>query len=159
MKRFIAKMFIAIAALALAGCGATTNPFISKENTSTVYRSGQQLTRVQYATVVQVRDIQIAQSPVLGQRVGATVGTVSGYAIGRQLSKKPAAQAILAGLGGAIGSQIGKQATETAQGQEIVVEMENKRVYVVAQASTDGVRFRSGDKVMVIGNGRIAPVQ
>lgn len=158
MKQFIINVFIAATAFMLVGCGATTNPFHSTSNTSTVYSSGQKLTNVKFATVVQVRDVRVAQSPVLGQRVGAASAGAIGYAVSRKLTSNRTAQVAIAGLIGTIGAEAGKQAASTVPGQEIVVLMENKRVYVVAQASTDGVFFRPGDKVMVVGGGRIAPV-
>lgn len=160
MKRFITSAIIAITAAFLVGCGATTNAFVSKENASTSYKSAQRLTRVKLATVVQVRNVRIAKSAALGQRAGASAGAVMGYALARKLSSKRLAQATFAGLAGAIGAELGKQGFNSSPGQEIVVEMDNdKRVYAVAQASTDGVIFRAGQKVMVIGNGRIAPLQ
>lgn len=157
--RFFALIIVAMTSL-LAGCNATTNPFISQQGSSTAYMEAQRPERVVLGTIISVRRVRLIDQPAsVAQRTGAVVGGVLGLVVGKGVSRQPTVQALMAGLSGAIGAEVGKQAAGTVWGQELVVKPEQGEVFAVAQSSVDGVRFKRGQKVMVLGSGRVAPLE
>lgn len=174
MFKQIAKIVAVVAAAAfMVGCAApggmkggtvlTTN-----QNTSSAYRQAQQPQNVEEGVVVMVRDIVMIDQPAsMGQKLGASLGGVAGLLTGKAFSKNHAVQAGLAGLGGMLGAEYGKQATGNVKGQEIIIELpavktgweqRPARKIAIAQSSADGVVFRKGQRVIVIGGGRVAPM-
>lgn len=166
MKSII-TMFAMAAAAFLTGCASNPSFVTSPAGTSTAYRQAQRAEQVQIGKVISVRTIEMIDQPAaMGQKIGGTIGAVVGLLLGKELSEKVALQATTAGLGGMLGAEYGKQKTGRILGQEIVIQLEstsrwqnNGKTIAVAQSSADGTIFRRGQKVMLIGNGRVAPLQ
>jgi outer membrane lipoprotein SlyB len=127
--------------------------------TSTGYKGGyQQQSTVTLAEVVSVRDVVLTgETSQTGQLVGQGIGGTLGALIG-QTSKNYAITGIVSTFstiaGGLIGSGIGSD----QPAQEIILRMADSRTVSVTQSVSDGVRFSRGQPVMVIGNGRVAPL-
>lgn len=144
------------AALFLGGCVAT-NPLISQDSTSTAYQSAQVPQQVKLGQVISVREVQILNRPAhLAQYTGGSLGAVFGHAVSKKITSNQSARLLLSGLSGAMGAAVGKQMASTVPGQEVVIKLDDSRVVAISQSSADGVRFRTGERVMVIGQGRVA---
>jgi len=153
--RFIAIAIIAITSI-LGGCAS--NPYVSQRGTSTGYEMGQQRQAVQLGTVLSVRDVQMVNQPsVLGERTGATLAGLVGFALSKEMTKNLAAQVAVGALSGSVGMEVGRQMTGTVSGQEMVIKADSGEVFSIAQSSADGARFTSGQRVMMVGGGRVAP--
>jgi outer membrane lipoprotein SlyB len=123
---------------------------------SSTWNQYQQRNVVETAVVIQVRDVKISTerpgavasvaAPALGGIFGAALGRNAGWQV----------QAATAGIGAAVGTQVAKAMAQEA-GQEIVLKLASGSVIAVSQSVADGVRFVAGQKVVIIGNGRIVP--
>ncbi|WP_234265167.1 hypothetical protein [Hydrogenophaga sp. NFH-34] len=169
-KQITRVLALAFAAVLMVGCaapnGSAPRPSIltSAQGTSTAYKAAQQMQRVEEGVVISVRDITMIDQPAsMGQKLGGTLGGAAGYFSGKQFTKNKTVQAVLAGLGGMVGAEYGKQATGTVDGQEIVIRIDGSkyqpsRTVAIAQSSADGVRFHKNQRVLIIGQGRVAPL-
>lgn len=169
MKNRALMIVFAVVSLFLTGC-AGQNMLVSQAGTSTAYKTAQMPQKVQTGTVLTVRKVALINQPAsLSKRLGATVGAGLGSVIGNKISSKTWARVATAGLGGLLGAEIGDQAAGTVPAQEIIVVLDSEngsknslqghgRKVAITQSIGDGVVVRPGQKVMVIGGGRVAPL-
>lgn len=148
------------AALFLGGCTATGSLFVSKQGTSTAYTTAQKPQSVRFGVILSVRDIELVdQTATAATTVGGGAGAVAGYGVGSLAGMSKTGRLLVAGVSALAGGFVGKSLASTYAGQEIVVQLEGgKGVIAIAQSSVDGVRFSLGQRVMVIGGGRVAPL-
>lgn len=147
-----------IFALALAFVLSASSSFTYAQ-TSSAYQYAQQAVQVQTGRVLQVRDVQLDASTT-AKTVGGVLGGALGAVLGNKVGQRSNNGFILtAALGtmGATGGAIAASSLAKDAAQEIVIQMDDNRVFAVAQATSDGVRFYAGQKVFVM-NGRIAPL-
>lgn len=113
---------------------------------------------VEYATVVSVRKVILHKQPAaMAQRLGAAAGLFTGLIIGREISETPIVQGAVAGISGALASEVAKHMAAKIESQEIVIKIDqSNKVVSIVQSSADGVLFKPGQKVMLIGKTRIA---
>lgn len=130
----------------------------AKAQTSTRYNGGfQQQSSVVKARVVYVRDVVLREETsqvgqVIGQALGGTLGALLG-----QRSGNYAVGALGATVGAIAGGAIVSRVGSSSDAQEIIVAFEDGRTSAITQSVADGVRFIAGQKVMIIGAGRVAP--
>lgn len=154
--RFFALFIIAASAL-MGGCA--TNPFITQEGTSTGYRFAQLPQTVVLGNVVSVRDAKLVNQPSgLGERTGALLGGLLGLSAAHSRTDREPILALAGGIGAFIGMEAGKQLSSNVAAQELVIRTDAGAVLSVVQSSADGVRFKGGQRVMLLGGGRVAPV-
>lgn len=164
MTHTIKIILLALAAL-MTGCSATTggNIFQSPVGNSTVYTSTQKTQSVRTGEVLSVRPVQIVNQPAaLAKKVGGALGGLLGIAVGDTLGGN-AAKAVGGLIGSAVGVEVGNQAASQMPGQEIIVRLDGEKyaaakTVAITQAVADGVVLRAGQKVMIIGQGRVAPM-
>jgi outer membrane lipoprotein SlyB len=127
------------------------------EGTSTGYGTYQQPQQVQKATVLSVRDVQLsAQTQGFGANMlGTAIGGALGGVIGRK-SNDFTVMAVTTTIGAAVGNHVASGSTVRAA-QEIVYQVDGQQPQAVTQSLADGVRFAPGQRVILIGGGRIAP--
>lgn len=131
---------------------------------STGYNQYQEPITVKRAIVLGVRDVQLTTqgtqqqgSPNVQQVLGGALGGVIGGLLGRK-SGDYTIMAATASLGTMVGAVVTAAPTVRAA-QEIVYLVEGAQSPVaITQAVADGVRFAQGQQVMVLGQGRIAPM-
>jgi outer membrane lipoprotein SlyB len=150
-------MFSKFATLVLI-CFAFTAHAQSWQGTSTGYGQFQQPQQVQKATVLSVRDVQLS-SPAQGfgtaSMLGTTIGGALGGMIGRQ-SNDFAVMAVTTTIGAALGNHVAS-GSAVREAQEIIYQVDGQSPQAVTQSIADGVRFAPGQRVILIGVGRIAP--
>lgn len=128
------------------------------EGASTGYGNAQQPAAVQKATVLAVRDVKLAvQNSGFGSNMmGTLIGGAVGGIVGRQ-SNDFNVMAIATTLGSAIGNHVAN-GPSVREAQEVIVQMDGSgNTFAITQNLADGVRFAPGQKVIIIGGGRIAP--
>lgn len=134
--------------------------FASNANaqTSTLYKGGyQQQSTVVKGEIIAVRDVSLntnegGSSQIVGQLLGGAVGALLG-----QKSNNYAVTGIAGTLGTVLGGHIGNSIGNNQVAQELIVRFEDGKISAITQSATDGLRFGIGQKVMVIGQGRVAP--
>lgn len=156
-----------VVALALGGC--TTLPTAINgvmQNSANRYTQpqAQQAVRVRLGTVIAVRRVDIAATPLqvgTGSGVGAALGALAGRLIGDGKGKT-AAQVAGAIGGGIAGNKIAAGAFKQP-GLAITIELDDKTAIEVTQAAD--VQVSAGQRVQVIGSGygadpvRVIPLQ
>lgn len=150
-----------LAALFLGGCSATGgSPLMTKQGSSSAYSHAQSPQAVRFATILSVRDIELIDQPgSSASLLGAGVGGVAGYGVATLAEASSKVRALVASIGALGGAVAGKAAVATVPGQEIVVKLQpSGETIAVAQSTVDGIRFKRGQSVMLIGRGRIAPI-
>lgn len=129
------------------------------EGTSTGYGTYQQPQQVQKATVLSVRDVQLSvQTQTFGaaNMLGTAIGGALGGVIGRK-SNDFTVMAVTTTIGAAVGNHVASGPT-VRQAQEIIYQVDGQQQpQAVTQSLADGVRFAAGQRVILIGGGRIAP--
>lgn len=162
MKR-IAVILAVVVSVALGGCMATVpqNQQKSAQTYERVDNLGAGYARE--ATVVAVRQVQVAASSNSG-RTGTTVGAALGGLAGAAATKRSdgytrAAATIVGGvLGSAIGNAVSRD--EPQVGHEIIARTPNGQLVTVVQ--TEGVAPLIGQRVYLVGMGRntrVVPAQ
>lgn len=144
-KLFLASLTISTALLS----GCAPSPY-----SGNVYSGSQANTaqRTSYGTVVSVRPVKIdgdRGTINTGTVVGAALGGIAGNAFGHGLGRV-ATTAGGAVVGGLAGNAIQNKAT-SADGQEIVVRLNDGSEITVAQGTDE--RFSVGQRVKVVGSG------
>jgi len=115
-----------------------------------------------YGRVIYVREVTIQgtdSAKYAGTAIGAVVGAAVGSASGGSSSTKVLKSTVLGSAGGIAGSYIGDKVS-SEKAQEIIVDHGNNQITTVVQSVEDGVYFKVGDQVMIIGIGgktRVAP--
>ena len=140
-----------------------SSAFCASAQTSTAYSNYQQQSSVQIATVIGVRDVSLAvkSNDSTNQAIGTSVGGLLGGLLGAMAANgsSPAAgmatTGVFAIVGGAMGNKFASSGSEQ-EAQEVIIQNGNNMV-AITQSVKDGVRFAVGQKVMIIGGGRIAP--
>ena len=152
---FFFVMFLIAAAFAIS---VLISPH-AQAQTSTGYKGGyQQQSSVTLAEVISVRDVVLTgETSQTGQLVGQGIGGTLGALIG-QRSQNYAITGIVSTFSTIAGGLIGSGVGSDQAAQEIVLRMADSRTVAVTQSVSDGVRFTRGQHVMVIGNGRVAPL-
>lgn len=137
------KLGISIFAVAfiLTACASNISP-----NTYSVGNVGQ-VNRTIAATVISVREVDIAGTTGTGGAVGASAGAVAGSSIGSN-----ARDNLLGAIGGAVAGGIAGSAVEGGatkqKGLEYVVETENGNLMTIVQGVEP--KFAEGQKVLVL---------
>lgn len=109
---------------------------------------------VQHGVVIQVREVKIGAQPGAGIQ-GAIAGAPIGVLVSQLLRNKSVATQI--GVGAAVttaGAAIGNLAS-SSRGLQAIVRLDNGNVVSVAQPMEQGNPILPGDKVLLIGNGRL----
>lgn len=125
---------------------------------SSIYNGGfQQQSSVIKGQIVAVRDVELntqtgGKSEIVGQLLGGAVGALLG-----QKSNSFTVAGIAGTLGSVAGGQIASSFGNNQKAQELIVQFEDGKVAAITQSSTDGLRFGVGQRVMVIGQGRVIP--
>lgn len=138
------KIFTILVAaiIALAGCANNTSP-----NTYSVGSVGQ-VNRSISATVISVREVNVAGTTGVGGAAGTATGAVLGSSIGGNDGRSNIVGAIGgAVIGGIAGAAIEANATKQ-KALEYVVETENGNLMTIVQGK-DAV-FAEGQKVLVL---------
>lgn len=138
MKCLLALGFAAM----LAGCASS-----QKQN---VYQSGQvqQSMKVDIATVIAVREVEIEARP---QGVGSTAGATAGAAAATNLDTRHGLVAGIAGavIGGVVGT-MAEKAANSKSGVELVYRVDGGKDTEALVQEKDGVEYRAGDRVRLI---------
>lgn len=152
--RFIAFFIISVSSF----FAVTAHAFQQGDGTSTGYGMAQQRQTVQAGVVLSTRNVTLnTGGSVLGERVGASLGGILGFALAKEMTGNIAAQVALGALGGTVGHEVGRQTTSTVSAQELVIKSDDGQIFAVTQSTADGVRFFNGQRIMLIGGGRVAP--
>ncbi len=109
---------------------------------------------VQHGVVIQVREVKIAAQPGSGVQ-GAIAGAPLGILVSQLFRNRNVATQI--GVGAAVttaGAAIGNLAS-SSRGLQAIVRMDTGNVISVAQPMEQGNPILPGDKVLLIGNGRL----
>ena len=128
-------------AILLVGCTTNISP-----KTYSVGSVGQ-VNRTISATVISVREIDVAGTQGLGAGVGAAAGGIAGSSLGSGDRENLIGALAGAVVGGIAGAAIERSATEQ-KGMEYVVETENGNLMTIVQGVT--VLFKEGQKVLVL---------
>lgn len=134
-------------------------PTSARAQSSTAYKGGfQQQSSVVKAEVMSVRDVTLSlENSQTGLYAGQAIGGLVGVLLGKN-SNNYAVTGVITSLatmaGGAVGSRMGSEQAA----QEIILNFADGRLSAVTQSVSDGIRFARGQQVMVIGNGRVAPL-
>lgn len=153
IERIIMKNIFLLSSVAavffLGGCA-------SPPQNPNVYRTGEVgvVQHVRYATIVSVRPVTIdAGSTGVGLGTGAVVGGVAGSAIGGGHGSGGLVGGVIGAVAGGIAGQAIERNTSQKPGVEITVRTDYDQTLVIVQPD-DGSRFRYGDRVRLVGNGR-----
>ncbi len=156
MKKYFAA-FVAF----FGFCGLAFAQFPAWQGTSTGYGQAQQAQQTVRATVVGVRDVQLAQRSGMFGSPQQGIGTAVGGLIGGAVGQKASGDYKVAALGALIGSAVGgamTSAPQTVPAQEIILVVDGRQGTVaVTQSLADGVYFQQGQRVLLIGGTRVAP--
>lgn len=128
-------------AIFFSGCASNISP-----KTYSVGSVGQ-VNRTISATIISVREVDVAGTTGLGAGVGATAGGVAGSSIGSGSRENLIGAIAGAVVGGIAGAAIEGGATQQ-KGMEYVVETENGNLMTIVQGIT--TIFREGQKVLVL---------
>lgn len=133
---------LGVAIIALVGCASNISP-----RTYSVGSVGQ-VNRTVSATVISVREVDVAGTTGVGGAAGTATGAVLGSSVGGNDARSNIAGAIGgAVIGGIAGGAIEGNATKQ-KGMEYVVETENGNLMTIVQG-TETV-FAEGQKVLVL---------
>jgi outer membrane lipoprotein SlyB len=144
------------------------SPVWSQTSTGYSAQAVQQPQSVSKATVVAVRDVTVAAPSGMnaGTAIGGSVGGALGAVLSSAITQRNANSAnwavagavttLGATLGGVLGTRVASGGDQPAQ--EVIIRRPNGEMTAIVQNVTDGTRFKPGDEVMLIGNGRIAPL-
>jgi outer membrane lipoprotein SlyB len=134
-------MVLGAAIIALVGCASNISP-----QTYSVGSVGQ-VNRTVSATVISVREVNVAGTTGLGGGAGSAAGAVAGSNMGSD-----GRDHLLGAIGGAVAGGLAGAAIEgnatKQKGMEYVVETENGNLMTIVQG-TDPV-FTEGQKVLVL---------
>lgn len=145
MKNNASKIvFIAVAALSLAGCARQISPNVYTEThvgeASTTYRG----------MVVSVRQVRVApeklEENATGTALGGVAGGVAGYQFGQGRGQVAATAA--GALLGAIAGNLAENELKSQDAYEYVVELESGTLKTVVQGMD--VKLNPGDRVLLI---------
>ena len=128
-------------AILLVGCTTNISP-----KTYSVGSVGQ-VNRTISATIISVREVDVAGTQGLGAGVGAAAGGIAGSSIGSGDRENLIGALAGAVVGGIAGAAIERSATEQ-KGMEYVVETENGNLMTIVQGVT--TLFKEGQKVLVL---------
>lgn len=126
--------------------------------TSSLYNGGyQQQSAVARAEVISARDVVLnTQEGGNGQIIGQLLGGAIGAFLG-QKSDSYAVAGIAGTLGSVVGGQLGNSFGNKQPAQELIIRFEDGKIVAITQSSTDGMRFGVGQRVRIIGQGRVTP--
>jgi outer membrane lipoprotein SlyB len=148
MKRFIATVFTACTAVAMAGllsACATTSPDVIS------YRDAQRNSHVRDGVILNIRPVRVDGSQSgLGAMAGGVAGGVAGSTVGGYRDGF-VGSIVGAVVGGVLGNAIERSAT-TEQADEIVVQLNNGERRAIVQAHGSEA-LREGDAVLLIQSG------
>lgn len=158
MSIFAMDLFIAIFAVTLCYALSMLLVHPAHAQTSTRYNGGyQQQATVVKGRVASVREVMLhAETSQTGQYVGQALGGTFGALLG-QRSNNYALSALATTMGTIAGGVLGSQVGSSSEAQEIIVVFDDGRTSAITQSVGDGVRFSPGQRVMIIGAGRVAP--
>jgi len=135
-------MVFGVSVLALAGCASNISP-----QTYSVGSVGQ-VNRTISATVISVREVNVAGTTGVGGAAGTATGAVLGSSVGGNDGRSNIVGAIGGAIvGGIAGSAIEANATKQ-KALENVVETENGNLMTIVQGKD--VVFAEGQKVLVL---------
>lgn len=112
--------------------------------------------------VIYVREVTIQgtdNARYAGTAIGAAVGAVAGSRGGGSSSTRLIKSTVLGSVGGIAGGYVAERVS-SERAQEIIVDHGNDNITTVVQSIEDGVIFKVGDRVLIIGVGgktRVAP--
>jgi len=152
--RAIIVSFVLFVTASLSGCAGNLAGF-GAIGAPTFDRMQQQTAQsVQHGVVIQVREVKIDAQPGAGIQ-GAIAGAPVGFLVSQLFRKSSVGTQV--GVGTAVslvGTAIGNVAS-SARGLQAIVRMDNGSVISVAQPMEQGNPIRPGDKVLLVGNGRL----
>jgi len=147
------RIFKIAAALCVAFIG-----FALHAQTSTGYYSQYQVqSSVARATVIGVREValktnnQNSNMSYAGQALGGLLGAI--VTKGSDYAMSSAGTIV----GSILGQKIATDWGSEAKAQEIIIKTDSGAVTAITQSSADGVIFFVGQRVIIIGQGRVAP--
>jgi outer membrane lipoprotein SlyB len=140
MKPFILIVAVFVTTV-LVGCASNLSP-----KTYSVGSVGQ-VNRTISATIISVREVDVAGTTGLGTGVGAAAGGVAGSSLGSGGRENLIGAIAGAVVGGIAGAAIEGGATQQ-KGMEYVVETENGNLMTIVQGIT--TIFSEGQKVLVL---------
>jgi outer membrane lipoprotein SlyB len=146
---------LTLAALLFAGC-ASSPPEIEVEPVARGRAPATQPAKTEYAGVVEsVREVEVeGERSAVAPMAGAVVGGAAGSSVGR--GRGAAAGGVVGTVVGAVvGESVAQPGSRPAL--EITVRLDEGRVIAVTQA-VGKESFKSGDRVRVVSDGRIARV-
>jgi outer membrane lipoprotein SlyB len=153
MRRF-QFCVVAFAALFLAGCAADYSG-------DTYHGSGVgEVSRSEYGTIIQIRDVKIKADEQTTQRSGAVIGGATG-AVGGALVGSAFDNGTIGAVIGAAAGAIGGNAIQnrTQNGKEYTVRLDNGNIITITQGIPP--QLSVGQRVMVVdahkGRGRVIP--
>lgn len=158
MKSFQSLNFTTILAMVLSALVAIVFASNANAQSSTAYNGGyQQQSSVARAEVLSVRDVELntnegGKSQVISSLLGGAIGAFLG-----QKSNSYAVAGIAGTLGTVLGGHVGGAIGNSVKAQELIIRFEDGKTVAITQSSSDGERFGPGQKVMIIGQGRVAP--
>ncbi|TCJ20155.1 hypothetical protein EZJ19_00860 [Parasulfuritortus cantonensis] len=136
-------MAVALASLLLAGCASSYKP--------NVYQGGQaqQAMKVKLATVVEVREVEIAAQ---NTGTGATAGAAVGGVVGAYSGSRGGIVSSIAGalVGGLVGNVVEK-GVNAKKGVEITYRLEgSNEVMALVQEQDEADPIRVGDRIKIV---------
>jgi outer membrane lipoprotein SlyB len=139
--KIISITITSLLAIIFSGCATNISP-----KTYSVGSVGQ-VNRTISATIISVREVDVAGTQGLGAGVGAAAGGIAGSSIGSGDRENLIGALAGAVVGGIAGAAIERSATEQ-KGMEYVVETENGNLMTIVQGVT--TLFKEGQKVLVL---------
>jgi outer membrane lipoprotein SlyB len=146
MRRLTLLAGIFLGCALVAGCEPTAGPTVSRRQVGRAYTE-----RIDEGRVIRAEVVTIEGG---GSGLGAVVGGVTGYALGKDLTRgKSSLTKVVVRGGGAVAGAAGgsaiQQSASRRQGIEIGVKLDSGETVVVIQDVEPNREFRVGDEVRV----------
>jgi outer membrane lipoprotein SlyB len=143
-RTLFAAPLLAVAALMAAGCSTTSPDVIQRGD-------AQRLSRVEDATVLNVREVKVDGSQSgIGGAAGAVAGGVAGSTVGGH--HEQVVVGVLGALAGAVVGNAVEHASTSEKAYEILVQLPNGERRAIVQAQGKEI-FNPGDPVILITTG------
>jgi outer membrane lipoprotein SlyB len=136
----------AVGCALVAGCEPTTGPTVSRRQVGRAYTE-----RIDEGRVVRAEVVTIEGG---GTGLGAVIGGVAGYAVGKDLTRgRSSLTKVVVRGGGAVAGAAGGSAIQQSagrrQGIEIAVKLDSGETVTIIQDAEPNREFRVGDEVRV----------
>ena len=159
MKTFI-KSFVITSILLIAFVNAVyAAPHIGGDDHET--GAVRTIQKVYYGTILEMRSVNIHETPKTGYNQHLNVGSAIGAAIGGAVVANNSNSYALTGVGALVGGVLGNEAYESMktpqQGVEAVIQLKDGSVLAMTQGIS-GSNFSAGDKVVITVTGNTVRV-